>query len=124
MVPHERPKLRRQAPGGARRLDRRTEPRVGECPPVRVFGLPAVVYDVSRHGISLLIEDGLTTGECRRLILQDTLDGSTQDLPAEVVWVRRGRAGLRWLEAEGQGAAWLAHRFQVWLQLLDGASRR
>lgn len=113
-----RPGVLRLEPG-----ERRSQPRL-DCPPLFVDGLPALVHDVSRTGLSILVDVSLLPGEVHRLILTDAIDESSQMLEAEVVWYDGVRAGLRWCNLNSEQDAWLRHRFEAWLGALVGASRR
>ena len=96
---------------GALRLEpgeRRRQPRLA-CPPVFVDGLPALVHDVSRSGISILVDVPVAPGEIYRLILTDAIDESAQMLEAEVVWYHEERAGLRWHRLNADQDSWLRH---------------
>lgn len=111
---------------GALRLEpgeRRRQPRLA-CPPLFVDGLPALVHDVSRTGLSILVDVSVQPGEVYRLILTDAIDESTQLLEAEVVWFDGTRAGLRWCNLNAEQDNWLRYRFEAWLGALVGASRR
>ena len=117
-VPVSAPGALRLEPG-----ERRRQLRLA-CPPVFVDGLPALVHDVSRSGLSILVDVPLIPGEIHRLILTDAIDESAQMLEAEVVWYREDRAGLRWCNLNADQGSWLRSRFQAWMGALDGASRR
>lgn len=112
-------------PGGLRLEpgERRHQTRLA-CPPLFVDGLPALVHDVSRTGLSILVDLRVQPGEVYRLVLTDAIDESSQMLEAEVVWYDGTRAGLRWCNLNGDQDAWLRHRFEAWLGALVGASRR
>jgi hypothetical protein len=103
--------------------ERRRQPRLG-CPPLFVDGLPALVHDVSRTGIAILVDVPVYPGEVHRLILTDAINESSQLLEAEVVWCDGERAGLRWCNLNVEQNSWLRHRFEAWLGALEGASRR
>jgi len=113
-----RPGVLRLEPG-----ERRRQPRLA-CPPLFVDGLPALAHDVSRTGLSILVDLPLQAGEVYRLILTDAIDESAQMLEAEVVWYDGTRAGLRWCNLNADQDIWLRHRFEAWLGALVGASRR
>jgi len=104
--------------------DRRRQDRLGNCPPLSVSGLAAAVYDVSRTGVSLLVQEPLRIGDRFHLVLTDTMDQTTLSVDAEVIWCRQGRAGLRWLELSLEQDMWLLNHFQTWFRQMDGASRR
>jgi hypothetical protein len=114
-------------PGGTGQADaseRRNQPRVGDCPPLLIGGIEAVVHDVSRNGICLILETPLPRGERVQLTVIDALDRSSRDMDAEVVWHAADRTGLRWLNLTRDHDQWLLGRFQAWLRAMDGASRR
>jgi hypothetical protein len=106
------------------KIERRRSPRHADCPPLQVVGLKAIVHDVSRTGVCLVVEDLLETGTRLGLVLQDALNHSRQAFDAEVVWTMSGRAGLRWLNLTPEQDRWMFDRFRAWLAALDGASRR
>jgi hypothetical protein len=112
------PRALRLEPG-----ERRRQPRLA-CPPLFVDGLPALVQDVSRTGISILVDVPLIPGDTHRLILTDAIIESTQLLDAEVVWFDGERAGLRWCNLNAEQNSWLRSRFEAWFGALEGASRR
>lgn len=107
-----------------RQPERRSEARIGDCPPLLVFGLRATVQDISRGGVCLAVHGTLPREKPYLLVLRDTLDGSLQEMEAEVVWCRDGHAGLRWTALTTEQDDWLARRFSAWLAARDGASRR
>lgn len=104
--------------------ERRRSPRLAGCPPVALLGRSGYVQDISRGGICLVSRQPIKVGDRQPLQLRDDLDGSQQTLEAEVVWVAGGRAGFRWVRLTAAQDAWLSRRFVVWLQALEGASRR
>jgi hypothetical protein len=95
-----------------------------DCPPLFVDGLSAVVQDVSRSGIALLVDHPVRQGEVYRLTLTDAIDESFETLQAEVVWYHSKKAGLRWCNLSLEQELWLGQRFKAWLGALVGASRR
>jgi hypothetical protein len=97
---------------------------MGDCPPLLVEGLPAVVHDVSRNGICLILESPIAHGERFLLTLTDALDRSSRQMEAEVVWRAGERTGLRWIDLSPENDQWLFRRFQSWLRAMDGRSRR
>lgn len=108
----------------AQRPERRRHPRIGDCPPLHVRGLRATVHDISRSGISLVLDETVEVGDRCRLGLEDAMDGSVQEIEAEVVWCRERRAGLAWVSLSSEQDRWLFHRFLAWASALEDASRR
>ena len=103
--------------------ERRSQPRVSDRPPLQVSGLRAVVHDVSRNGICLIVPEPVARGERFRLQLTDTLDFCSRTMDSEVVWFSHNRAGLRWVDLTPADDQWLLERFQAWMRSLEGASR-
>lgn len=120
--PQEVPKKPNGGPKPAR-TDRRSDLRL-DCPPLRLTGLRATVYDVSRNGLCVHALVPVEHGQHYHLLLRDDLDSSTCEIDAEVVWHTEGRAGLRWVGLTNEQDRWLLRRFQAWLGALHGASRR
>ena len=93
--------------------DTRQHPRVFN-PPLHVSGIWGTVYDVSEGGICLVTTTPLQAGDQYELILTDCLVHFTKEIRAEVVWYRRGRAGLRWIDLAPDQLLWLDGAFACW----------
>jgi hypothetical protein len=106
------------------RPERRRNARLEDCPPLFISGLRGTVHDVSRAGISLVLEEPVAPGTRCRLVLRDALDLTTQEMEAEAIWCVGGRAGFRWVGLTREQDDWLLRHFQAWLAACAGASRR
>ena len=99
--------------------ERRVFARVEE-PPLYASGLWATVHDVSVGGICLSLDTPVVPGAQYDLILTDGAAPYTAEIRAEVVWYRKDRAGLRWVDPSPEQQQWLVERFVEWEALEPG----
>lgn len=113
-----RPSSRPNSPSEA--AERRSTPRLSDHPPLSVEGIPGMVHDISREGLSMVTPSQLETGVARTLTLRDHLGHTTCDIVGEVVWQRGERVGIRFPDLTPTQDEWLQQRFLEWLAALDG----
>ncbi|MBI3910738.1 MAG: DUF3866 family protein, partial [Armatimonadetes bacterium] len=97
--------------------ERRRRPRLEPPVPFRLCGLPGVVHDVSRGGLSLHLPGPIAPQTVLELGLVDA-HGHRCAFTARVVWCEKRspcRAGLEFVNLTARQDAWLALRFLGWL---------
>jgi hypothetical protein len=72
------------------------------------------VEDVSEGGVCLRVHTPLVVGDVYELLVTDGLRFFTQELRAQVMWVSRNLAGLRWVDLTHPQQLWLSRRFADW----------
>ena len=99
--------------------ERRTHARLRVQIPARApDGHTWRVHDISRAGLSLVMDRPLAEGSTLDLELIDTASGRSCRVHAQVVWTapgEPGRAGLRFTSLTPKQNAWLASRFVEWM---------
>ena len=93
--------------------ERRGEPRI-PSQRLRMGGPWAAVLDLSLSGAGLIVETPLQPGARCELVLVEGLLKTRQQIRAEVVWCRGGRAGLRWIDLTDDQRRWLRDCFAAW----------
>jgi hypothetical protein len=93
--------------------NRREHLRV-EHPPLGVSGPRATVQNISLGGICLVLDTVAQRGDRFDLHLTDALSPAAQAMQGEVVWCKRGRAGLRWINQSPMQFLWLCERLNFW----------
>lgn len=79
-------------------------------PPAVVSGDWSRVYDISLGGICLEGDEPVRPGDMVDLIITDKDCFHTATIPAEVVWKRGSRVGLRWVVTDDFQRHWLERR--------------
>jgi hypothetical protein len=94
--------------GAERREHRRVEePAVGADE-------RTTVHNVSLGGICMSLETPVRQGDRLSLRLRARSSADGQEMRAEVVWSRRGRVGLRWVEQTPDQFFWLCQSLGFW----------
>ncbi len=110
------PQLDRQAVApecaGEARDERREHRRIRE-EGVDVEGA-LVVHNISLGGVCLELPGEFEVGDRLTLRLGDRRSATSQVFRAEVMWARKGRAGVRWVEQTPDQFLWLCQALGFW----------
>jgi hypothetical protein len=96
--------------------NRRVHPRV-MGPPIDISGIWGTVIDISLTGIAVTVTTPIAVGTQLDLVLTDTRSLEQRWIPAEVMWSRRDRVGLQWVDLSAEDRHWLLERFALWLDV-------